>query len=181
MPVLAVDQAGLDFIKSFEGLHDSDKRTPILEPEMDPIGIWTMGWGYALFLNGRPLTGPRDKDRAFALAKELYPNGMTLADADALLASKVGEKCAQLSKLVKVKLNQGQSNALASLAYNVGVGIADGKKGDLADSTLLAKLNRGDYAGAAAHFTDWVYAGGRKVNGLVRRRKAEQAMFLGGK
>lgn len=179
MPVLALDQAGLDFIKSFEGLHDGDKRTPILEPEMDPIGIWTMGWGYALFLNGRPLTGLKDKVKAYALAKELYPDGMTLADADKLLVSKVAEKTGQLARLVKVKLNQGQSNALTSLAYNVGVGIADGKKGDLADSTLLALINQGKLAAAAERFGDWVYAGGKKINGLVRRREAERKMFLG--
>jgi lysozyme len=177
---LKADKAGLDFIKSFEGLHDGDKTTPILEPQMDPIGIWTLGWGYALFASKRPLTGERDRVQAHALWRELYPGGMTLGDADALLAVTVGKTAAKLGPLIKVRLSQGQANALISLAYNVGIGIADGRKGDLADSSLLAALNAGKTTQAANHFRDWKFAGGKIVNGLVRRREAERALFLKG-
>ncbi|EBY2991617.1 lysozyme, partial [Salmonella enterica subsp. enterica serovar Typhimurium] len=48
----------------------------------------------------------------------------------------------------------------------------------LSSSTLLRKLNSGDYAGAADEFLRWNKAGGKVLNGLTRRREAERALFL---
>lgn len=174
-----VDTAGLLLIQEFEGLHDSDKATAILEPQMDPIGIWTIGWGYALFDGGRALTGAKDKARAFALWKDMFPAGMTRTDADWLVLKVIAEWMPKLDALLVRPLTQGQSNALISLAYNVGIGIKDGKKGDLADSSLVAAINAGWMDVAADRFLDWKYAGGKELPGLVRRRKAERAVFLG--
>jgi lysozyme len=64
----------------------------------------------------------------------------------------------------------GQFSALVSFAYNVGVP-------RFATSTLLRRLNRADYEGAAAEFERWIYAAGRKLPGLVRRRLAERNLF----
>ncbi|MGL5832971.1 MAG: lysozyme, partial [Waterburya sp.] len=68
-----------------------------------------------------------------------------------------------------------QLGALTSLVYNTGVGL-------LYDSTLISKLNTGDYAGAAEEFPRWNKAdqGGVLVEllGLTRRRLAEQKLFL---
>jgi GH24 family phage-related lysozyme (muramidase) len=44
-------------------------------------------------------------------------------------------------------------------------------QGNLASSTLLRELNAGNTAGAASHFLVWVYAGGVKLPGLVKRRR----------
>jgi GH24 family phage-related lysozyme (muramidase) len=68
------------------------------------------------------------------------------------------------SRLVKVELNQGQFDALVSFTYNLGA--------LLSTSTLLRKLNAGDYAGAADEFLRWNKAGGKVLNGLTRRREA---------
>ncbi|WP_395225489.1 lysozyme [Salmonella sp. SKLX100676] len=76
-----------------------------------------------------------------------------------------------VSRLVKVKLTQGQFDALVSFAYNLGART-------LSSSTLLRKLNAGDYAGAADEFLRWNKAGGKVLNGLTRRREAERALFL---
>jgi lysozyme len=73
---------------------------------------------------------------------------------------------------VKVPLTQNQFDALVSLSYNIGVGAF--KK-----STLLKKLNSGDYKGAANQFDVWVNAGGKRLAGLVRRRAIEKKLFLG--
>ena len=73
--------------------------------------------------------------------------------------------------LVKVPLTQGQFDALVSFAFNVGVGAFKG-------STLLRLLNEGKYASAVRQFKRWVHGGGRKLPGLVRRRKAERELFL---
>ncbi|EAS3672836.1 lysozyme, partial [Salmonella enterica subsp. enterica serovar Weltevreden] len=61
--------------------------------------------------------------------------------------------------------------ALVSFAYNLGART-------LSTSTLLRKLNAGDYAGAADEFLRWNKAGSKVLNGLTRRREAERALFL---
>lgn len=77
----------------------------------------------------------------------------------------------QVRSLVKVPLNENQFGALVSFTFNVGVG-------NFGKSTLLKKLNRGDYAGAAAEFNRWINAAGKPLPGLVRRRQAERVLFL---
>jgi lysozyme len=75
-----------------------------------------------------------------------------------------------------------QAAALLCLAYNVGVGAHDGVKGDLADSTLLARFNAGNFTGAADQFLVWNKArvGGKLVvlPGLDTRRHVERDLFL---
>ena len=72
--------------------------------------------------------------------------------------------------LVKVKLNQNQFDALCSLIFNIGISAF--KK-----STLLAKLNNGDYIGAAEQFRRWNKVNNVVMAGLVRRRQAEEDLF----
>jgi GH24 family phage-related lysozyme (muramidase) len=89
---------------------------------------------------------------------------------------------AELRANLKLTPTVPQLAALLSLAYNVGVGARDGTKGDLADSTLIEKLNAGDAAGAADEFLRWNKAriGGvlKPLPGLTRRRVSERALFL---
>lgn len=73
--------------------------------------------------------------------------------------------------VVKVPLTDNQLDALASFVFNLGV-----RK--LIQSTLLKKLNAKDYVGAANEFDKWVFAAGKKLNGLIARRAAEKALFL---
>lgn len=77
-----------------------------------------------------------------------------------------------IDRLVKVTLNDDQKGALADFIYNVGEYAFD-------HSTMLAKLNVSDYAGAAAEFPRWNLSDGVVLAGLTKRRKAEQAVFLG--
>lgn len=72
---------------------------------------------------------------------------------------------------VNVDLNGNQFGALTSFTYNLGVN-------SLKTSTLLRLLNQGDYAGAAAQFPRWDKDGEQVVEGLLRRREAEKALFL---
>ncbi|MGL4999535.1 MAG: lysozyme [Cetobacterium sp.] len=73
--------------------------------------------------------------------------------------------------VVRVKLNQNQFDSLVSFSYNVGTGA-------LQSSTLLKKLNQGDYKGASEEFQKWNRAGGKVLNGLIKRREAEKELFL---
>lgn len=71
---------------------------------------------------------------------------------------------------VHVRLTQGQYDALVSFVFNLG-------ETQFYRSTLLRKINAGDCYGAAREFDKWVYAGGKKLRGLVTRRAREREMF----
>ena len=116
-----------------------------------PAGIPTVGYGH---------TGPEVKV------------GMTIGQrtADAYLLKDATHAGDAINEMVNVPLTQGQFDALVSLAYNIGAGA-------FAKSTMLRKLNAGDYLGAAMEFPKWRNGGGRVLDGLVARRAAEQAMF----
>lgn len=90
-----------------------------------------------------------------------------------LLKAEASEYVSAVLGSTRVPLTQGQLDALTSFTYNLGVG-------NYRRSTLLRKLNAGDYCGAAAEFPRWNRAGGKVLKGLVKRRAIEQARFLEG-
>ncbi|MFC2997353.1 lysozyme [Acinetobacter sichuanensis] len=120
----------------------------------DGVGVWTIGYGTTV-ING---------------IKVKKGDTCTEAQAKQYMASDLKKFEAAVNK-VQVPLNQNQFDALVSLTYNIGTGA-------FADSTLLKKLNVGDYKGAAAQFDVWVKAGGKRMQGLVNRRAKEKALFL---
>lgn len=93
----------------------------------------------------------------------------TPAECDALLERELQRAVDAVDRQVLVPLPDTRRAALASFVYNVG-------EGQLARSTLLRKLNAGDVRGACAELSRWVYAGGKKLGGLVRRRAAEREL-----
>jgi len=97
---------------------------------------------------------------------------ITEAQAEQMLAEDLVRFERIVERAVRLPVNQGQFDALVSFTYNVG-------EGNFTASTLLRKLNAGDTAGAAEQFSRWVHAGGKVLPGLVKRRAAERAMFLG--
>ncbi|QMV27382.1 glycoside hydrolase family protein [Brucella sp. BO3] len=76
-----------------------------------------------------------------------------------------------VERLVKVPLTDNQFAALVSFDFNTGA---------LDKSTLLKKLNKGDYAAVPVELMKWVNAGGKKINGLVNRRAAEAGLWAKG-
>lgn len=173
-----VPELALVMLERFEGLHDGDKKTPnLLEPQADPIGIYTVGFGYALFENDKPV---RDKERAYRIWRARWPHGMALADAKTLLRATAQDVCNRVLRLFPNKaLGDAELAALVSLAYNIGVGEVGGAA-DFADSTVRARLLNGDRKGAADAFRMWKMAGGKVLPGLVTRREDERRVFLGG-
>lgn len=97
---------------------------------------------------------------------------ITETQAEQMLAEDLVRFERIVERLVRVPVTQTQFDALVSFTYNVG-------EGNFTKSTLLRKLNAGDTAGAAEQFSRWVHAGGKVLPGLVKRRAAERAMFLG--
>lgn len=149
---MKTNDAGLGIIKKYEGF----------EPEayVDPVGIWTIGYGTtaAAGVGINPKKGMK----------------ITEAEADRFLRLFVSKVEAQVLSLVNVPLTLNQFSALVSLVYNIG-------PTQFRNSTLLRKLNAGDYKGASAQFDVWVKGTvkGAKVTlpGLVKRRAAERALF----
>ena len=162
-------QRALDLIKSFEGISDGDPSTVNLDPYLDPVGIWTIGWGHVIRdSEGKAVCGKENR----ALARSIYPEGLTVEEAVVLLRDDVRAVVAGLRKLVKVKLNSFQWAALISFSFNLGLR-------NLKKSTLLKYVNARDFEKAALEFPKWNRAKGKVLNGLVRRRKAEADCFQG--
>jgi lysozyme len=77
-----------------------------------------------------------------------------------------------LKRCVRVPLHQHEYDAFLSLAYNIG-------SGAFCSSTLVRKLNAGDYAGACAEILRWDRFQGQPLRGLTLRRQAEHRQCLG--
>lgn len=145
---MQTSEKGIALIKQFEGCK--------LTAYQDSVGVWTIGYGWTQPVDGKPIrAGMTIKQET---AERLLKTGLVSYESD-------------VSRLVKVGLTQGQFDALVSFTYNLGAR-------SLSTSTLLRKLNAGDYAGAADEFMRWNKAGGKVMNGLTRRREAERALFL---
>ena len=153
---------GIALIKEFEGF--SAKAYPDPKSGGKP---YTTGYGTTQYPNGRPVT---------------MGDVCTREQAEQYLRHDLKAFESAVSAAVTVPLKQGQFDAMVSIVYNVGSGskaksgiimLKDGKP-----STLLRKLNAGDYKGAADEFLKWVSPGSNVEAGLRRRRTAERQLFL---
>ncbi len=141
---------GKAIIKQYEGFR--------AKPYLCPAGVPTIGYGATYYNDGRKVT--------------LRDAAISEADADKLLDKMLGKYEDAVNRYVQVPITQNQFDALVSFCYNLG-------QEALRKSTLLKKLNNKDYNGAADAFLNWVYAGGKKLQGLVNRRTDERKLFLG--
>lgn len=141
---MEISAAGLQLIEKSEGFSSTVYN--------DVAGIPTIGYGH------RVLPG------------ESFPDGITQAEAEAILANDVSSAESSVQRLVTVPLTQGQFDALVDFVYNLG-------GGNFAASTLLKDLNAGDYDAAANQILLWDHAGGKVQPGLQARRQAEFNMF----
>ncbi len=117
----------------------------------DQVGVWTIGYGH---------TGPS------------VQGGMTITEDQAtlLLQSDVAASVSCVNNAVTATISQPQFDALVDFCFNLGCGA-------LVKSSLLRFVNMNDFVSAAAQFLLWDHAGGVVVQGLLRRRQAEAALF----
>ena len=153
-----VGPAGIALIKRFEGC--ARLRTDgLIEAYPDPgtrAEPWTIGWG--------------------ATGRDRFSGGMigpgtcwTQAQCDARLAEDLAAYAAEVAAAIGGALpTQSQFDALVSFHYNTGA---------IARATLTQRHIAGDHAGAAREFARWNRAGGRVMQGLVRRRAAEAELY----
>ncbi len=138
----------IELIKHFEGLS--------LHPYLCPAGVPTIGYGSTRYPNGAKVT--------------MQDKPTTVGMAETILLSTLQNYVDAVNTFVKNPINQNQFDALVDFAYNAGVGA-------LQSSTLLKKINLNDFKGASLEFNKWTHAGGKVLNGLVARRKAETDLF----
>ena len=101
---------------------------------------------------------------------EDFSSGIDEAKGEELLRqdAQIAERA--VLRLINVLLTDGQFDALVSFTYNLGGGA-------LQHSTLRRKINREERAEVPEQFMRWVWAGGRKLKGLVRRRGEEAYLY----
>ena len=116
----------------------------------DSVGVWTIGYGHT---------------------KDVYEGQLAIKKTcDRFLEEDLDEFEGYVDSYVKVELNQNQFDALVAWTFNLG-------PGNLSESTMLRKLNEGDYDAVPGEMRRWNKAGGEVLNGLVRRRDAEAGLF----
>lgn len=164
-----INEAGIDLIKTFEGIHDGDLSVIGLQPKMCPAGVWTVGYGHALRTkDGKHfLRGFKDKELAYAQ----YPN-LTELEACNLLHEDLLEFCHYVDQLTTVYTTPDQFSALVSFTYNLGYE-------NYRKSTLRKLLNNKNYLGASREFSKWNKSNGKVLKGLTKRREAERLLFIG--
>ena len=125
-----------------------------LEAYLCPAGIWTIGYGHS---------------------SGVSPNSfITIQEADEYLHRDVAAIEMQLNKL-NLSLRQCQWDAIVSFVFNVGIG-------NFKASTLLAKIRiNPDDNSIIDEFLRWVYANGKVMRGLQKRRLTEMKLYFSDK
>ena len=166
---MKISEKGEHLMHFFEGYRNKPYRCS--------AAIWTVGWGHAMYSDQLALPNVR---------KEGY-TGLIRSDYQLKGEDNRAWSKEELVELFKMDINsfergvfrlsptlashQSKFDAVVSFAYNAGLG-------NYQRSTIRMKVNRGDWDGAAEAFMMWTKAGGKEVSGLVKRRKAEVALFL---
>ncbi|MCP4394494.1 MAG: lysozyme [Alphaproteobacteria bacterium] len=117
-----------------------------------PAGYPTIGYGH-LLRKGEDFSGGISENAAEDLLRK-----------DVLVAERA------VLRLINVPLTDGQFDALVSFTYNLG-------SGALQRSTLRRKVNQELHNEVPEQFHRWVWAGGKKLKGLIKRRKVEAILY----
>ncbi len=120
---------------------------------LDAVGLPTIGYGHLIRV---------DED---------FSQGITEQEAEILLAKDVRTAEYAVVRLIDVPLTDGQFDALVSFTFNLG-------SGALQRSTLRRKVNREEHAEVPRELLRWVWAGGKRLRGLMRRRTAEGKLYV---
>jgi lysozyme len=152
MKTRRLSKLGLAFIAQHEGFRS--------KPYLCPAGVPTVGYGHAY------------PGRSLSEVRRLLAPHLPLSREEALGFLRTDAASAEnvVNTLVTVPLAQRQFDALVSFVFNVG-GTAFKR------STLLRRLNQGDYASVPAQLRRWTRGGGKVLPGLVKRRDAEARLW----
>jgi len=164
-----ITQQGVELIKKFEGF------VPHLY--ICAAGYPTIGYGHVVLagdyfgsITGSELLNIYRKS-GLKVAQNAY--NITEADAEELLLQDAQKFERAVLRLIDVPLTDGQFDALVSFTYNLGPAA-------LQRSTLRRKVNREEHDEVPAEFRKWVWAGGRRLKGLIKRRNIEAEIYANG-
>lgn len=161
------NKVGIELIKRFEGF------LPYVY--LDQVGLPTIGYGHLcregdFYLRGSSLLYIKNN---YKISKD-FIHGLTRItpqQAEELLIKDLENAENSVKKLITYPINENQFSALVSFVFNLGGGA-------LQRSTLRRKINRGEGVDSVSYeFSRWVYAGGRKLSGLIRRRAVEFNLY----
>ena len=155
-----LDKKVLDMIVHHEGCK--------LRPYQCPALLWTVGVGHVIDPNHARVPLAERKTLPIPAGWDRILSG---DEIDEILAKDLERFESGVRRLCPTGLNTGRFGALVSFAFNVGLG-------NLQNSTLRMKHNRGEFEGAAEEFLKWNKAGGKELKGLTIRRKDERALYL---
>jgi lysozyme len=173
----SLNAATTKLVKTFEGLHDGDLTKIGLQPKMDPVGIWTEGYGSAMI---DPRTGKHLRGAANAANAIKWQTIHT--ESEAVQALSIGlirySKLAAQALGVDVwqALNPNQQGALTSFVYNCGTGAPPFKIFKNIRLFLQSKFTKDQLIGYWR--VSVINGGGKVLPGLVRRRAAEVELFF---
>lgn len=123
-----------------------------LEAYLCPAGVWTIGYGHTKGVKKGQV--------------------ITQLEADNLLKEDLRSFEKGVTSLIKSNINQNQFDSLVSFAFNLGLA-------NLKNSTLLKKVNSNSNDRTIVdEFIKWIYAGGKPLEGLKRRRQAEAYLYF---
>ncbi|GIZ16625.1 lysozyme [Capnocytophaga catalasegens] len=147
---MTISEYGLMFIRKWEGFR--------AKPYIDSSGMATIGYGFTFYPNGTKVTmqdkpiSQREGIRIFKIIVKNYEKAV--------------------NKLIKVPISQNQFDALVSLCYNIGVG-------NFQKSALVSLVNKNPNSPEIANeFQKFVFANGKKLQGLVNRRADEARLYF---
>jgi lysozyme len=146
---MKVNKLGINMMHHFEGCK--------LQAYQCSAKVWTIGWGNTYYQDKKPV---KQGDK------------VTQEQANELFEMIMNEFAIEVRNALTKEVNENQFSALVCFAYNVGIG-------NLKKSTLLRKVNvNPNDETIALEFAKWNKAGGKVLNGLVRRRKAEADLYF---
>ena len=166
---MKLSKAGAELMHRFEGFRD--------KPYLCPAHIWTIGYGHVLYQEQIRLPVARVPGKDIPMIRSEFPlrykdNRVWSKDEiNELFKDDVGAFERGVLRLAPgLDGRQGAFDACVSFAFNAGLG-------NFQRSQIRMRINRGDWEGAAEAFMQWTRGGGKELPGLVKRRKAEVALF----
>jgi lysozyme len=166
---MKLSKAGADLMHQYEGCRN--------KPYLCPAHIWTIGYGHVLYQDQIRLPMVSKEGQSTMIRKE-YPlkqednRVWSKEEIEKLFSDDVSLFERGVLRLAPtLSGRQGAFDACVSFSFNAGLG-------NFQRSTIRMKVNRGEWEDAAEAFMQWTKGGGRELPGLVKRRKAEKALFL---
>lgn len=166
---MKLSKAGANLMHQYEGC--------MSRPYLCPAHIWTIGYGHVLYQEQIRLPTVNKEGESKQIRRQ-YPLNQehsrvwSKEEIEKLFADDVASVERGVLRLAPTLVgHQGAFDACVSFAFNAGLG-------NFQRSTIRMKINRGEWRDAAEAFMQWTKGGGRELPGLVKRRKAEKALFL---